>query len=767
MIPHSSVMKVLVVAMLFTLSGIRPASADIESSACHPRLHGSAIGMAYPFYALTNNPRANLVLLLAERKGLAVPWVLDSQTQSDGRRAPFVIDDSRLQKSWGDADVESVITQAVSLDPVLGKELRDSVAWQPISPSSLSERSNNLRTVREFLSVLAAESGLSKSERTALAKARLALGRNRMDTKVLAESEARSGAAVDLERYLLAAQAFYAMRFDTATVMFKALEQVSQQWVAEAACYMAIRCHLNLADQREYDDIYGQYVGAVDRDQVQLTLASIEAYLARYPAGRYVSSASNMRRRAARMSGDANVYQRSLESMLRTTRDVDSLIATIQEYNQFAQEEDAFVVSEDDEEAEPRPVTLQTQPLWHSFPEFAFGILLKRMAPYEYRESPVQASDSIGIEALPALDDSLGMQVQASLENALDRLAPDRRYRAYLECYRLASVKGNSARIRRAIEEFGWPGRDSVLAFSFQVVLGISLERDDLDQAVVHWRKLLEQSRRPEQALFLQMVLGNALERTGRFREILATSSPCQHMQVRLRAIKHTDDRVLLREIALRGASAEERGVALKCLLVRELTSVIAGDKVAATDLRSDALLLDSLDVASEPYASPFAKLYKGQPLSRILRGSMAAAESTHTAEAWLDWCDFYREHQYQYAMALHREEQLIDAIEYPNQLVISDFPEAWPMTAWAGKRGALIAYWNNRLAVYEWVLGANSSSEDHRSRALFRMVMCFRYGGHDCTAKDIPLSQRREWFLRLKREYPHSIWANNLKYYY
>ena len=72
-----------------------------------------------------------------------------------------------------------------------------------------------------------------------------------------------------------------------------------------------------------------------------------------------------------------------------------------------------------------------------------------------------------------------------------------------------------------------------------------------------------------------------------------------------------------------------------------------------------------------------------------------------------------------------------------------------------------------DRLSSYREVLRRKSATPEERSYALYRMIMCFRGSPHDCTVEDIPLAERRSWYQRLKREYPHSVWAKNLKYYY
>ena len=51
---------------------------------------------------------------------------------------------------------------------------------------------------------------------------------------------------------------------------------------------------------------------------------------------------------------------------------------------------------------------------------------------------------------------------------------------------------------------------------------------------------------------------------------------------------------------------------------------------------------------------------------------------------------------------------------------------------------------------------------------ALNRAVRCFApAGSSSCGGNDIPVAQRKAWFERLKRDYPQSPWARDLKVYW
>jgi hypothetical protein len=45
---------------------------------------------------------------------------------------------------------------------------------------------------------------------------------------------------------------------------------------------------------------------------------------------------------------------------------------------------------------------------------------------------------------------------------------------------------------------------------------------------------------------------------------------------------------------------------------------------------------------------------------------------------------------------------------------------------------------------------------------------MCYAPSGYnDCGGEDVDKAVRKAWFQQLKRDYPGSVWAKSLKYYW
>jgi hypothetical protein len=72
------------------------------------------------------------------------------------------------------------------------------------------------------------------------------------------------------------------------------------------------------------------------------------------------------------------------------------------------------------------------------------------------------------------------------------------------------------------------------------------------------------------------------------------------------------------------------------------------------------------------------------------------------------------------------------------------------------------------RLEVYKAIINDPAATADDKALALNRAVRCYApSGGNSCGGIEVPLSQRRAWYNRLKAAYPQSHWAQELKFYW
>jgi len=72
-----------------------------------------------------------------------------------------------------------------------------------------------------------------------------------------------------------------------------------------------------------------------------------------------------------------------------------------------------------------------------------------------------------------------------------------------------------------------------------------------------------------------------------------------------------------------------------------------------------------------------------------------------------------------------------------------------------------------SRLAAYQGLIASAKTPQADKAYALYRAVMCYAPSGNNsCGGKDVDPSQRKAWFLQLKKNYPNSLWAKELQYF-
>ncbi len=153
-----------------------------------------------------------------------------------------------------------------------------------------------------FLAALAADAGVTESEKTTLANIRKSIkcktpggGDGAIDVQ--------SPAAKEFAAYINAIRNFYFVSHTDATA-FAALTNSSQPWVREAARYMKARVALLTAQASAFDEYGTLEKGNVSSENVKAALDGLNTYLKDYPKGTYAASATGLLRRAYWVSGD-------------------------------------------------------------------------------------------------------------------------------------------------------------------------------------------------------------------------------------------------------------------------------------------------------------------------------------------------------------------------------------------------------------------------------------------------------------------------------
>ncbi|HEY6814974.1 MAG TPA: hypothetical protein VI168_05495, partial [Croceibacterium sp.] len=193
-----------------------------------------------------------------------------------------------------------------------------------------------------------------------------------------------------------------------------------------------------------------------------------------------------------------------------------------------------------------------------------------------------------------------------------------------------------------------------------------------------------------------------------------------------------------------------ERDLALYVLLTRQLSR--GSYAAAARDLARVPA-----DASTESYSDETGETFV--PLGLFVRGAVSdgyacpalgetvaqLARDPRAVKARLCLGEFYRLNGFDYA------------------LLDEDRP-AGELGSFAGYPGEPVT----RDRLYRDVIGEAGVAREDRAYALYRAVHCYAPSGYNsCSGEEVPESQRRAWFRRLKGEFADTRWGREIEYYW
>lgn len=609
------------------------------------------------------------------------------------------------------------------------------IAAQAVPPAADSEESysdweptrcqSNADGTEAFVTALG-QAKLSATERDALTAARRGLQPNCNAAMSVNIPTAASPVGQAYAAYLAGAAAFYSGDWKAAGSRFASLGDAPDGWVRETSTYMVGRTALNAAIATSVDD-YGYLKEAKDRDLAPVRAAGqgFLAYLGRYPQGRYASSARGLLRRVAWLEGDNKVLADLLAEQLgRKTydgaaRDID----LIEEIDDKLLESGAPVV------ADQAILTAVSD--------------LRRMRPVEEWE---QGRTRLTQEEL---------QAQRPI------FARDPALFDYLRAAHALFVRNQPREALALIPDAAHQQRFTYVQFSRQMLRGMALDAVGDRNTRGFWLSLLPGATQPYQRGAVELALGLHDERAGQVDRLLAADSPFTHPLLRQLLLERTAGPDLLRRQATANVPAQERSVALYMLLARQLRGGAYRQWLADAKLVPASAPTES-GYWSAAYYSPawrselepppvglFGKAAKlgdfGCPALAATVGALAAQPQAIRPRLCL--AEFFRQNGFD------GFEQEYGPLE-GGGLASSKPQHAFPAYV--------------RQTVYQQVLASPAASPDDKALALNRLVRCYAPSGYNsCGGDEAGKPQRKAWFDRLKRDYPASRWAKDLKYYW
>lgn len=573
-----------------------------------------------------------------------------------------------------------------------------------------------------FEAALHTASDLPPDERTILFAARKAL------TPTCAENGNAAAAAVDngtqhlrstsgqaFATYLRGATAFYEGRFDDAVTAFSSLKGSAVPWLADTAAYMVARVELNRMQAGAFDQ-YGDFQGSTKVDQQAATRAeaSLNAYLHDHPKGQYAVSARGLLRRVNWVAGRTDklaAQYAELLAMPPATRGIS---------------DDALAEEIDNK------LFQQLTPQMTSDPTLLAVIDLMRM-----RETfPAEKKASIGLDELEAQRPAFG-----AASPLFD----------YLLAVHAFYIDHDNAAVLKLLPDATKRRDGDNLWFSRQLLRGFALEAAGDRNARGFWIELHPGARNSLERSAIDLALAMHDERHGRVQDVFAAASPVKSPVIRETLLTKVAYAALLRQQSRDPAVPErEREMALLTLLYKDVTrGDYSGFLTDIASVPSDASVGGSVIPGGDGYP-PLGVFTQTKMPSDIgcpaLRTTVETlARHSNSPRARLCLAEFLRANPYFGSLDVQLPKDQLGG-------TASLFPGT-PTT---------------RAAIYQAVIADARAPAADKAYALFRAINCYApSGANECGDAAVPLAQRKAWYTRLKKDYPSSPWAKELRYWW
>lgn len=708
----------LAISVSALLASAAPAFASFDMEDCkwsdeHCLLKGD------PVLTPGNDSRDNLLRLLSEAKSFTLPVQSIPADITRSRDVYFA-----YHPEWDDLEdpAPAAVDKPAEESP-LNKQWA-ALQLEPVETHQDGEQenrfvSNNAGSLSQFFAALLADDSLTAEQRHALAQARLGLYAGASDEQISASLATlpADSAALLYKTYLTGAARFYAGDYEGADRAFAPLIDSDRPWLAETAHYMLMRTALNKSSQNSMGE-YGDFtIDRIDRPAAEQAQKAAQAYLQRWPEGRYADSTRGMLRRI-------NWYLQAwpqlaglYEQQFQQAADAGALRGLVIEYdNVYGMQFNGRAVRE-------------------AFPDAPLisYIELLRALRLNSDEKPTLTQDDLN-SSKPAFEQrgklALWRNLQLNLWQATD----------------------NNAAILQAVKPAEQLPPHDILAFSEQVLYGEALmAQKQWPAARNFWLKLLKLSQDAEQQQYVQAKLAATLVFSGDTEAIFAADSAITNLRFRSRVLKTVASPERLRQQASQGPNNEERTIALHTLLVRDLTenrfSDWLKDRKLASAITHPVLgkAFDDVNLSAFDWNGDAAETgYVCRSLNETVHVLSQNANDAHALNCLGEFFRTSNTH-----IDLWKDSAGNDVLEMAihRKTPYGQF---------------------DRQAYYQQVIAAPKAEPEDKSYALYRAIMCYAPSGmNECGGADVDKAQRKSWFSQLKTQYPGSPWAQKLKYYW
>jgi hypothetical protein len=397
----------------------------------------------------------------------------------------------------------------------------------------------------------------------------------------------------------------------------------------------------------------------------------------------------------------------------------------------------------------------------HSFPDLVQEIDIKLLGELK----PADVSDPMLLAVLdlramrhandPKFADYETKPItRAALDGQRSKFAGNEALFGYLQAVHAFYVANKPAEVLRLIPAS--TSDNSYLGFSRQLLRAVALDATRDAGAKASLVALISAAKKPQQRGSAELALALHEERAKAVDNVFAAGSAISDADVREILLRYHAGPSLLRKQAAKAASEREQQVAIFTLLYKNLT------RGAYADFLRDLPLIpaNARPKPEDDYQAPrytdivlFRWTGEGEfacpPLKTVATTLSAKPKD---AQALLCLGEFIRNSG-------------LDPDYYGVTQYLDDQPEADELggtpSLFPGKRFS-------RLDGYKMVMADAAAGPNNRAYALYRAVNCYAPSGYNgCDSTETTKAQRKAWFDQLKGQYPASIWAKKLRYYW
>jgi hypothetical protein len=530
------------------------------------------------------------------------------------------------------------------------------------------------------------------------------------------DAEVKSPSGKAFAAYLKGALAFYDADYGTAATQFATARAGDQPWLKETARYMLGRVEVNRLQVDAFDE-YGMLnqEHVVDAKALAAAEGALRGYLHDYLKGAYTASARGLLRRVYWLANQPDKLAAEYVALFAQTPAQRGLseVDLIQEI--------------DNKLLVPLALTARTDP-----------ILLAVLDLQAMRHTDGASDD----KPMPV----------AQIEAQRASFAGNQPLFDYLLAAHALYVAHKPAEVLRLIPDAARQSSFSYTQFSRQMVRGMALEALGDRNARGFWNDLLGGARQPYQRQAVELALAMHDERSNALARVFEPASPVRTPIIRAILLANVAGPSLLRQQAKdQSASSHERELALFTLLYKGVSHG------AYRDFLGDLAMVPP-NAASEGDWD----LLAGEKIN--------LAVFTKTAEKADFACPQLRETATQLARDAGDAHARLCLGEFMRNNGFDQFSldTQPPKSDLGGSASLFPGTPYSRLEVYKAVMADPRAAPPDKAYALYRAVRCYAPSGNNsCGGKEVPTSQRKAWYDRLKKDYPTSPWAKSLHLYW